>query len=77
MKTDIWVECYIKITNFLRNCKRIFLSKYLYSVTWRSLARFDIENSLISVETLTFGERRFFQRVSVVWKCHDFFVSLR
>ena len=77
MKTDIWVKYYIKITNFLRNCKLIFLSNYLHSATWRDLAHFDIENSLISVETLTFEERRFFQRVVDVWKCHDFFVSLR
>ena len=56
MKTDIWVKCYIKITNFLRKCKLIFLSKYLYSDAWRTLARFDIENHQISVETLTFGE---------------------
>ncbi len=77
MKTDIWVKCYIKITNFLRNCKLIFLSKYLYSATWRVLARFDKRKMKYQAKTLTFGERRFFQRVVAVWKCHYFFVSLR
>ena len=77
MKTDIWVKCYIKIINFLRKCKLIFLSKYLYSGTWQGLARFDIENRLISVETLTFCGRRFLCYLSAIWKCQDFFVSLR
>ena len=77
MKTDIWVKCYIKITNFLRNCKLIFLSKYLYSATWRDLARFDKRKMKYQVKTLTFGERRFLRYMSNIWKCQDFFVSLR
>ena len=77
MKTDIWVKYYIKITNFLRNCKLIFLSKYLYSVTWRVLARFDKRKMKYQAKTLTFGERRFLRYMSNIWKCQDFFVSLR
>lgn len=43
-------ECYIKITNFLRNCKPIFLSKYLCSATWRGFARFGNRKNAISDE---------------------------
>ncbi len=56
MKTDIWVECYIKITNFLRKYKRIFLSKYLYSNTWHTLTRFGKQTRRYMVKTLTFPE---------------------
>ena len=56
MKTDIWVECYIKITNFLRKYKRIFLSKYLYTDAWRILARFDTRTRRNKAKTLTFPE---------------------
>ena len=56
MKSDIWVEFYIKITNFMRNCKRIFLSKYLYSNTWRTLVRFGKQTHHYKAKTLTFPE---------------------
>ena len=56
MKTDIWVEFYIKITNFLWNYKRIFLSKNLYSNTWLILARFGKQTHRYKAKTLTFPE---------------------
>lgn len=76
MKTDIWVEFYIKITNFLRNCKRIFLSKYLYSNAWHTLTRFGKQTHHYKAKTLTFQEWRFFRWSARIWQSRKFLLSL-